>query len=589
MSTQEPLSREARRFIVLIALAQGLLLWLAETGTEHSWWPFSELGGRVCWYTLVLGVPSMMALSVRRLDDRRFWQHVALVTAVLAALLSWAAWSATGAPGLQSGAVLGPYGVTTALALFIALPWLQCRLQYGRWCAPYADLFEYAWQNALTLALTLLFVGICWGVLTLWAALFALVKIDFFRDLFREPAFAYLATGGMAGLGVLIGRTQQRPIRVARQIVLAIFTGLLPLLAFIALLFALSLLFTGLEPLWNTRSATAILMTLVGLIIVFTNAVYQDGLRAPPYPAWLRRLIDAGLLVLPVHAGIGLYALYLRLNQYGWTADRYWAALVSVILSAYALGYAAAVLRHRVDWLAPIRRVNVVLSLATIALIAASNSPLLDPHRLGVNDQIARWSDGRTDARHLDLEHLRFDSGRRGYRAAQALRADARVQADTALAAELSKVLERPQRHAWRDAEDRRRDAVTQVEQFAATLQPATGSPPPDAAFLQALLGSDAAKTECRQTDNDCVYLARDFDGDGSVDALLCDMSGASFAHCQLWDRSGGSWHVAANVNWYGGNATELKHALRAGEVAPAPRRWPDLKAGDRVAVPAAE
>ncbi|NCT68262.1 MAG: DUF4153 domain-containing protein [Rhodanobacteraceae bacterium] len=589
MSTQDPLSREARRFIVLIALAQGLLLWLAEIGTEHRWWPFSELGGRVCWYTLVLGVPGVMALSVRRLDDRRFWQHVALVTALLAALLSWAAWSATGAPGLQSGEVLGPYGFTTALALFVALPWLQCRLQYGRWCAPYADLFEYAWQNALTLALTLLFVGICWGVLTLWAALFALVKIDFFQDLFREHAFVYLATGGMAGLGVLIGRTQQRPIRVARQIVLAIFTGLLPLLAFIALLFALSLLSTGLEPLWNTRSATAILMSLVGLIIVFTNAVYQDGLRAPPYPAWLRRLIDAGLLVLPVHAAIGLYALYLRIDQYGWTADRYWAALVCVILSAYALGYAAAVLRRRVDWLAPIRRVNVALSLVVIALIAASNSPLLDPHRLGVNDQVARWTDGRTDAKHLDLEHLRFDSGRRGYRAAQALRADARVQADTALAAELAKVLERPQRHAWRDAEERRRAAVTQVEQFAATLQPATGSPAPDAAFLQALLASDAAKTECRQSDDDCVYLARDFDGDGSIDALLCGLGDAGLVRCQLWDRSDGSWRVAARFDWYGDTATELKRALRAGEVTPAPRRWPDLKAGDHLAVPTTE
>lgn len=590
MSTPDPLTREARRFIVLITLAQGLLLWLAETGLEQRWWPFSELGGRVCWYTLVLGVPSTMALSVLRLDDRRFWQHVALVSAVLAALLSWAAWSATGAPGLHSGAVLAPYGFTTALALFIALPWLQCRLQHGRWCAPYADLFEHAWQNALTLLLTVLFVGICWGVLTLWGALFALVEIHFFQDLFREHAFVYLATGGMAGTGVLIGRTQQRPIRVARQIVLAIFTGLLPLLAFIALLFAFSLLFTGLTPLWNTRSATAILMALVGLIVVFTNAVHQDGLRAPPYPAWLRRLIEAGLLVLPVHAVIGLYALYLRIGQYGWTADRYWASLASLILTAYAFGYAAAVLRRRADWLAPIRQVNVALSLTLIALVAASNSPLLDPHRLAVDDQVARWSDGRTEARHLDLEHLRFESGRRGYQAAQALRANVRLQADAALAAELARILARPQRYPWRSEEERRRDAVTQVEQFAATLQPAAGSPAPDGALLRALLGSDAARTECRQTGDDCVHLARDFDGDGSIDALLCNLGDAGSVRCQLWDRSSGGWRVATRFDWYGrDDATALKRALRAGDVTPAPHRWPPLRAGGRIAAPASE
>lgn len=589
MSTQIPLPRETRGFIVLTALVQGLLLWLAETGIEHGWWPFYQLGGRVCWYTLVLGIPGVMMLSVRRLDERRFWQHAALVGTALAALLAWAVWSATGAPGLQSSAVLGPYGCTTALALFIALPWLQCRLQYGVWRAPYADLFECAWQNALTLLLMLAFVGVCWGVLTLWGSLFSLVKIDFFKNLFRERAFIYLATGGMAGIGILIGRTQQHPIRIARQIVLAVFTGLLPLLAFIALLFAVSLLFTGLAPLWSTRSATAILMTLVALIVAFTNAVYQDGQRAPPYPSWLRLIIDAGLLVLPIHAVIGLYALVLRIHQYGWTADRYWASLASLILAAYAFGYAFAALRRGAHWLAPIRRVNVALALATIALIAASNSPLLDPHRLSVNDQLARWDDGRTDAKHLDLEHLRFDSGRRGYQAVQSLRTHPRMAADKLLSVELEKIIQRQQRYAWRGAEEKLRDAVTETKQFAATLRPAANSPAPDEAFLHALLNSDATKTECRQVDDDCVYIARDFDGDGSVDALLCHLSSSSFVSCQLWDRSSGSWRAAARLNWYGGDANAIRRALRTGEIDLVPKRWPGLKAGGFLATPAAE
>lgn len=589
MSTQIPLAREARGFIVLTALVQGLLLWLAETGLDHRWWPFHELGGRVCWYTLVLGIPSVMMLSVRRLDERRFWQHAALVSVALTALLAWAVWSATGAPGLQSSAVLGPYGCTTALALFIALPWLQCRLQHGTWRAPYADLFEYAWQNALTLLLMLAFVGVCWGVLTLWASLFSLVKIEFFKDLFRERAFVYLATGGMAGIGILIGRTQQHPIRIARQIVLAIFTGLLPLLAFIALLFAVSLLFTGLAPLWSTRSATTILMTLVALIVAFTNAVYQDGQRASPYPSWLRLGIDAGLLVLPVHAAIGLYALFLRIHQYGWTADRYWASLASLILTLYAFGYAFSALRRGAHWLAPIRRVNVGLALTTIALIAASNSPLLDPHRLSVNDQLARWNDGRTDAAHLDLEHLRFESGRRGYLAAQGLRDHPRITADKTLSSSLEKILERQQRYAWRSPEEKRRDAVTETKQFAATLQPAGNSPAPDEIFLQALLGSDAAKTECRQVGDDCVYIARDFDGDGSVDALLCNLGSSGFVACQLWDRSGGTWHAAAKFNWYGGDANVLRRALRTGEITLVPKRWPGLKVGDVLATPIPE
>jgi len=588
-SNPDSLPRETRRFIVLVALLQGLLLWLAQTGQEHYVWPFSELGGCICWYTLVLGLPSMMTLTVVRLRDARYWQNIAIVGIALALLAAWATWSATGAPGLRSSEVLGPYGATTTLALFVALPWLQCRIEYGRWCAPYADLFEHAWQNALTLALTLAFVGICWAVLTLWAELFGLVKISFFRDLFREPAFVYLATGGMAGLGILIARTQYKPIRIARQIVLAVFTGLLPLIAFIAVLFAISLVFTGLDPLWKTRHAAAILMWLIATTIVFANAVHQDGGNQAPYPAWLRRVIDAGLLALPIFAAIALYALHLRIDQYGWTQERWWATLASVVLAAYACGYAWAVLRRAGAWLAPLGKVNIVMSLVVIALIAASNSWLLDPHRLAVNDQLARWHNGRADAQHLDLDHLRFDSGRRGYIAAQTLKDDAKVKADATLADRLDKTLKRTQRFPWSNADEKRERAVTEIEQLATIVRPAANSTAPDASLLAAVLASDAATTQCRQADSECIYIAQDIDKDGSVDALLCDVDLGNAPTCQLWDHADGHWRSAARFAWYQSGPPGkdvILGELRAGKVTPLPKRWPDLQVGGQTSSP---
>src|SRR5690554_6393797 len=117
----------------------------------------------------------MMALSVGRLRDVRFWQHAVGALGVFAGLAAWASWNATGAPGIRADQVLGPFGVSIAIGLFVSLPWLQCRLAHGHWQAPYPCLFEHAWQNALTLALAALFTGICWLVLALWGALFALV------------------------------------------------------------------------------------------------------------------------------------------------------------------------------------------------------------------------------------------------------------------------------------------------------------------------------------------------------------------------------------------------------------------------------
>nr|WP_243737973.1 hypothetical protein [Xanthomonas oryzae] len=179
-----PLPRKTRAFIVLVALLQGGPLSLAALRQQHGVWPFTELGARICWYTLVMTIPGVALLRAQDLRDWPLFQHVAASTLVFTALASWAAWTATGAPALNLTPALWSFGFTVALGWFVALPWLQHRQLRGLWRAGYRDLFEQAWQNALTLALALLCV--CWMVPGLWVSLFALVKIQAFRDLFRE-------------------------------------------------------------------------------------------------------------------------------------------------------------------------------------------------------------------------------------------------------------------------------------------------------------------------------------------------------------------------------------------------------------------
>src|SRR5690348_5046120 len=142
MTEEGRLWHPVRSFIVLVALCQGLLLYLASTGQDNDWWPFNQLGGLVCWYSLVLTVPSAMTLTVQPLDDWRFLQHSVGLLILYLLLAWWAAWSATGAPGLDSSAVLVPFRTTVAAALFILLPFFQCRLEHGGWQVPYRELFE---------------------------------------------------------------------------------------------------------------------------------------------------------------------------------------------------------------------------------------------------------------------------------------------------------------------------------------------------------------------------------------------------------------------------------------------------------------
>lgn len=579
MSTDAVLGRAERRFIVLVSLLQGCALHLARIAEDAGWWPFSLTGGRVYGYTLVLAVPAAMTLTVLQLGDRRFWQHAAGLALLLMLPASWAAWSATGAPGLDTGEVLGPYGLSIALAVFLALPYLQCRLTQRRWCAPYAQLFEHLWQNGLTLAVAGLFTGIGWLVLHLWASLFALIEIGFFRELFRSDPFWYPATGALAGLGILIGRTQQRAIRIARQMVAAIALGLLPLIAAVALLFVSSLPFTGLAALWNTRSATFILMSVITVTALGVNAVWQDGMQATPYPTWLRRVIGLGLLTLPVYGAIGLYALSLRIDQYGWTSERVFAVALCAWLTIAACTYAIVVLRSRARWLAALSRINIALSLLAIALIGALNSPLIDPHRIAAADQLRRWRDGRTDAAHLDLRYLRFESGRQGYRALQTLQTEPGVIADAALEESVRRLLERRVLLDRYGASDEPRTRATGVEALAATIRPARGSAEPAPALLQAILAAPAAVEDCALSDADCVTIDGDFDGDGRGDALLCDLDTATVISCAVWTRADDErWYRAASITWYVSDQPQAAMlALRNGEIAVKPRRWPDF------------
>ena len=593
---EEPvLSRNARAFIVLVALLQGGLMYLAQRGTELDWWPFSGLGGRICWYTLVLTVPTAMTLSVVELRDRRFWQHALALALLFLPLAAWAGWNATGAPGLESGAVLAPFGITLAIGLFVALPWLQCRLAHGHWRAAYPELFEHAWQNALTLALAALFTGICWAVLHLWGSLFALVKITFFRELFREDAFIYMATGAMAGLGILIGRTQHRPVQVARQILFAVFKGLLPLLAFIAVLFIASLPFTGLEPLWSTRSAAAILLSVVVLLVVFANAVYQDGEGPRPYPAWLRRMVEAGMLVLPLYALLALYAMFLRIQQYGWTSERFWAGLVAAIAAGYAFGYAWAVLRSRQAWLQPLRRVNMLLSWVVVGLAVLANSPLLDPLRLSASSQLERMQAAAPATVHRDLEHLRFELGRRGYLALQSLRDSPAFAGDADASAAIERMLKRG--HRWRSEltdEARERQRLRDAGQLRQHIALASGTVADDDGWWQALLSGQLQPADCRLPDADCVALRSDLDADGSDEFLLCQIHDALRAQCQVHAYQANAWRNAGEVNFWSHDvwrhdpddvrrtdAKQLRRKLLEGRIGLHRQRWPDLSLGD--------
>lgn len=576
MQQEVPLARGTRRMIVLIALLQGLALYAMQELAER--WQVRDGVWRYCAYAWLLTIPTALALTVVEVKDRRLWQHAGLASLLVLGLGAWAAWNLQGASGLNPTPVLMPLSVCLGISVFIALPWWQFRLQQGHWNASYTALFEHAWQNGLTLALAGAFTGLTWALLWLCAALFSLLRVDFFQQLFLHPAFVALATGLLAGFGLLIGRTQHRAIQITRQVLFAVCRGLLPLLALIALLFVSALPFTGLAPLWGTHSAASLLLAMALLLVAFANAVYQHDSDTAVYPRGVRRLVDAGLLTLPVYAALALFAIGLRLGQHGMTVDRFWGLATALLVAGYALGYALAVLRRQGRWLQGLEAVNRWMCGLVLAMAILGSSPLIDPIRLTLASQVPRFTAQPDQITGGDASMLRFELGIRGVRALNNLQQQPGVIADPHARSVLAEALPRPTGGHDVPAPS----APRSLDQLHARIIVAKGSPMPADDWWQALLHARRIGADgCLDIDEECIAVRRDLDQDGEDEVLLCRISPYLPPDCTLHVRHEGAWHSAGSVSFprhSSAQAQTLTRALRGGGLETRPSRWPEMR-----------
>ena len=102
----------------------------------------------------------------------------------------------------------------------------------------------------------------------------------------------------------------------------------------------------------------------------------------------------------------------MRIQQYGLSVDRIHAAFLVIVTGIWGLGYAGAVLLRR--WPSAIGRINTVSALTLAALVAAMNSPILDPYRLAADNQVDRLLSGQITPADFDYLYLRFSLGRYG-------------------------------------------------------------------------------------------------------------------------------------------------------------------------------
>ncbi len=559
---------------------QGLLLYLLYQSAQAKAWPATEPLLFVPLLLTGLLAPVIFINSLGHMPRRTLWLWTGTAAALVFCLGLYDVWR-MGAEVVTDNDTnlplpspqLFPFLVA---GLFIAHALVLAAVREGRRIARYPTYFDVAWTLAVQLVFCAMFIGATWVVLLLGAELFQLVKLDFLRELIRQPWFAIPVT--VFAFACALHMTDVRPavVRGVRTLLLTLMSWILPVFTLLVGAFLASLLFTGMAPLWATRHAAAVLLGASALLVVLINAAWQDG-TAPVARAVRASARIAALLLAPMVLLAG-WGLALRVGEHGWTSERIIAAACVLVAGCYAGGYAAAALRK--GWLDLVAAVNTATAFVVLAVLLLLFSPLGDPARLSVNDQLDRLASGEVSASQFDFAYLRFDGARYGREALARLEAKASGP-DAALIRERIAAV-RKIRHRWQA------EATVQPAVVAANVRawPA-GVRLPESFLAMDWATVDAPLPEClRLRGIECDAALLDISGDGKAEIVLLGNGPDGLI---LQETAQGRWELAASLPMRATMCPPLREALRRGELRAVAPRLQDIEIGGQRVTPRAQ
>lgn len=423
------------RVLILMAVGAGAALAIRQL-MDVTEWAANRGAGRDAWATGI-GVGAM-AFGFGLSRVRIAWTVIfAAVLGVVAGLIVWG--------NGQPGGLWSWSGASMVLAIAIAVPLFQVARDEGRASFPYTQVHGHAWTNVVLWGACWGFTGIALLLSHLLGELFALIGINVLKDVLNKSWSNALIIGAAFGGALALLRDRDRVVRLLQRVVTSVLGVLAPVLGVALILFIMSLPFTGLNNLWEaTKSTTPILLACVIGALILANAVIghgSDDEAKNPVLRW--SALALGVAILPL-AMIAALAMGLRLDQYGLTPDRLWGLVCVVFAVGYGLIYFVAAVRKRLDWAPMIRRDNIRLAFATMAVALLLATPLVGFNAISASNQVARLKSGKVTVDKFDWAALAFDFGAPGKRALAGLQ-QSTVPAIANRAAEVAKAEDRYQ------------------------------------------------------------------------------------------------------------------------------------------------
>lgn len=553
------ISRTTRWGMIFIGLLQGALCYLLMTylAPHNEGWLFYGMPATIA-------ITSALLLTVVSFKQRALWYWMALIFVVVLAMSVWLKWQVEDSDKWRQHEVFMFYGWRLLLMAMLALPWIQYSLHVSREQARYPHFYRQLWLNALTLLIVFVANGLFWLVLLLWSEMFKLVGIPFFSTLFFDTDwFGYVAFGLITALAVVLARTQSRLVTAVQKLLTFIATGLLPLVALLALMFILTLPFTGLEAISQRVSAAGLMSTLTLLLLLLMAIVREPQKEALPYPGALRYLIKCSLIVAPIYMLIAGWSLWVRIQQYGWTPERLYGVLVVMVLLVWSFGYLASILRRGRNPLELQGPVILGVSLLALGLLVLLSSPVIDAWRISVNSHMGLYHSGKIKPDQVSL-YMLDHSGKPGRAALEALQKDVAFNQDSKRRRDLNSLLQG------------RRDPVKELSatQLVSKVVMAPGSQKPDDAFWAFVKTQGYRITSCAEQ-NACVLVSQDLNADGHPEQVLYAFGDGESL---VFGMQKNKWDLLAVATLPEGfTKDKLLQAVANQQLGSAPRIWWDI------------
>ncbi|MDI3425250.1 MULTISPECIES: DUF4153 domain-containing protein [unclassified Enterobacter] len=365
---------------------------------------------------------------------------------------------------------------------------------------------------------------------------------------------------------------QVRLIAALQHLLTLIATGLLPLTAALALLFIGALPFVGLDTISTRISAAGLLTTLALLLLLLVTVVWHPQRRTLPYYSALNALVRLAVIVVPVYPVLAAWALWLRISQYGWSPDRLYGTLVTMVALVWAVGFCVSVLFYRRESQKLQAYVTPATGLLSLLFLMLIHTPVLDPWRISVNSHMARYKEGRLAADQLSL-YMLSHSGRKGREALEMLQNDPQFISNPKRQRELNGLLS-----GNRGGAEKMTAAMLEKQ-----VQLAPGMARPDKGLWQAMLSNQYRFESCDSAQGNCLLMSLDLNGDGKPEAVLYQFTDRTIvAYTQTdtgWRIAGDAWKMPEALT-----REELDRALRQGRVKSIVKPWADIEIfGERV------